>query len=355
MNRASKIHIDTAALAHNVQCIRQLASASKILAVVKADAYGHGLTTVASALQAHTDGFGVCCLEEALTIRKLGIDTPIVLLEGFCSADELPLLVQYDLQCVIHHHYQLDLLAQARLNEPLPVWLKVNTGMNRLGFSPEEVRQVWDRLQQCPSVRAPIRLMTHFADADKTEKSTTANQIRLFKQIHNDFPVASSLANSAAILAWPQSHAEWNRPGIMLYGVSPFADSTGRDHDLQPVMTLSSQLIAIRRCRKEAAVGYGGHWLCPEDMDIGIVAVGYADGYPRNAGNGTPVLVNGRIAPLAGRVSMDLLSVDLRQHPDAQIGDPVVLWGQGLPVETIAQYSDTIPYELLCHVSARVR
>jgi len=183
--------------------------------------------------------------------------------------------------------------------------------------------------------------MTHFSHADEPENPVTADQIKLFKQIQADFSAGSSLANSAAILAWPDSHADWIRPGIMLYGVSPFKDSTGVDHDLRAVMTLSSQLIAIQHCRQGASIGYGGHWVCPEAMTIGVVAVGYADGYPRHAKNGTPVLVNGNIAPLVGRVSMDLLCVDLRQQANAQIGDPVILWGRDLPVETVAQYADT--------------
>ncbi|MEE9452575.1 MAG: alanine racemase [Gammaproteobacteria bacterium] len=353
MSRPSKIHIDVNALIHNFGCVRQLAPQSKILAIVKADAYGHGLKKIVIAAQSLCDAFGVCCLEEAIMIRDLGINTPIVLLEGFYHADELPLLSQYDLQCVVHHHYQLDLLRQHRLHKPLQVWLKINTGMHRLGFSPEDFQSVYYQLQQNINIIKDIRLMTHFSQAGDIKNSTTTVQIEKFKQISNEFPGECSLANSAGILAWPKSHAQWVRPGIMLYGISPFDDQQTAPHNLQPLMTFSSQLIAIQKCERGEPIGYGGHWICPEDMHIGVVAAGYADGYPHHAKNGTPVLVNGKVVPLVGRVAMDLLSVDLRQQPQAQVGDPVILWGKDLPVEAVAEYADTIPYELVCRAHCR--
>jgi len=355
IGRPTILHIDAQALAHNIQCVKRCAPHSKIMAVVKADAYGHGSKIVAQTLQDYSDAFAVCCINEAIQLRDAGITLPIILLEGFFNPGELALLNHYNFTSVIHHQYQLDILSKAHLEKPLPVWLKINTGMNRLGFLQADVKSAYQQLQNCTWVQKPVGLLSHFPVADDRDKKATASQIQLFQQLSQPFSGEHSLANSAAVLAWPQSHADWVRPGIMLYGVSPFEQDNASQYDLQPVMTLSSQLIAIRHCKKGDPVGYGDYWVCPEAMNIGVVAIGYADGYPRHAKNGTPVLMNGKMAKLVGRVSMDLLTVDLRQHPDAGIGDPVTLWGKGLPVEEIARYADTIPYELLCHVGECLR
>ena len=322
-------------------------------AAVKAEGYGHGLVRVAQTLDA--DAFAVACLEEALTLREAGIARPILLLEGVFEAAELPLCARHGFEIAVHHPEQARMLELARLDQPVRVWLKMDTGMHRLGLAPETVPAIFQRLRDCPAVRPAIGLMSHLARADERDCDYTLQQLRTFEAATAGLSGERSLANSAGILGWPQTHFDWVRPGIMLYGASPFVDSLAPDEDLRPVMTLHTRLISIKRLRRGEPVGYGGTWTCPEDMDVGVAAVGYGDGYPRHAPSGTPVLVNGREAALIGRVSMDMITLDLRQHPEARIGDSVVLWGEGLPVERIAQAAGTISYTLLCGVTARVK
>jgi alanine racemase len=351
--RRTEITLDLGALRHNLQRLRAAAPASRVMAAIKANGYGHGLERVARTL-ADVDGLGVACLEEAVKLREAGITTPITLLEGFYHADELPSICQHALDIVIHHAQQIAILEQQPPDSPLRVWLKVDSGMHRLGVPASEARAQWQRLTAISGVEV-IGLMTHLASADDLNDTNTARQLSLFHACCDGLPGERTIANSAGLLGWPQSHAEWNRPGITLYGVSPFIGGRGAQHDLRPVMTLRSELIAVNRLQQGDAVGYGGSWRCPEAMAVGVVAVGYGDGYPRHAAAGTPVLLHGRRVPLIGRVSMDMLTVDLRGQPDASIGDEVVLWGEGLPVEEIAEYAATIPYELLCGVTGRVR
>ncbi len=322
-------------------------------AAVKAEGYGHGLVRVARTLDA--DAFAVACLEEALILREAGVAQPILLLEGVFEAAELPPCARHGLEIAVHHPEQARMLEHARLERPVRVWLKIDTGMHRLGLAPETVPAVWRRLRDCPAVRPDIRLMSHLARADERNCDYTPRQLRTFEAATGGLPGERSLANSAGILGWPDTHFDWVRPGIMLYGASPFVDSLAPDEDLRPVMTFHTRLISIKRLRQGEPVGYGGTWICPEEMDVGVAAVGYGDGYPRHARSGTPVLVNGREATLIGRVSMDMITLDLRRHSEARIGDPVVLWGEGLPVERIAQAAGTISYTLLCGVTARVR
>lgn len=323
-------------------------------AAVKAEGYGHGLVRVARALDA--DAFAVACIEEALALREAaGIDRRIVLLEGVFEADELALCARHALDVAIHHPEQLRMLELARLERPLRVWLKIDSGMHRLGLAPETAPAIFQRVRDCPAAHAEIGLMSHLARADERDCDYTRQQLQTFEAATAGLPGERSLANSAGILGWPRTHFDWVRPGIMLYGASPFVDSLAPDEDLRPAMSFHTRLIAIRRLRRGEPVGYGGTWLCPEDMDVGVAAVGYGDGYPRHAPSGTPVLVNGRAAALVGRVSMDMITLDLRQHPEARIGDPVLLWGEGLPVERIAQAAGAISYTLLCGVTARVR
>jgi alanine racemase len=236
---------------------------------------------------------------------------------------------------------------------PFHIWLKINTGMHRLGIDPEQLPNVYQRLLATESVMKPLGLMTHFAEADSVDSEATAQQINMFNQVTANHIGPRSLANSAAILAWPDSHGDWVRPGLMLYGASPFSNHIGLDHDLRPVMTLWSRLIAITHVKKGGKVGYGGTWVAPEDMLVGVVGVGYGDGYPQFAKNGTPVLVNNVECPLVGRVSMDMLTVDLRNLPHAAIGDPVILWGENLPVERVARFSNTSAYEILTRMTPR--
>jgi alanine racemase len=345
------IHLD--AILHNLSQIRRMAPASRIMAVVKADAYGHGIVPVARYLTG-VDAFAVACIEEAIELREGGIDAPIVLLEGFFEANELPLIEQYQLQTVIHHWQQLKLLQTARIQQPMIVWLKLDSEMNRLGFAAEEYLLAYQQLRELPCVKE-IRLMTHFACADDIQSPKTQQQLKLFGQLTAQLRGQRSAANSAAVLAWPESHFEWVRPGLMLYGCSPLADCTGDKHRLQPAMTLESRIISVKTVKAGQSVGYGAYWVAPRDTRLAIVAIGYGDGYPRHAVNGTPVWINGRLCPMAGRVSMDMIAVDLGAEAQDQVGDRVVLWGPELPVEIVAQHADTIPYTLLCGVTTRVK
>ncbi|MGH8372587.1 MAG: alanine racemase [Gammaproteobacteria bacterium] len=354
MSRATGAIINLAALRHNLRRVREIAPRSRVMAVVKANAYGHGITAVARALS-ETDAYAVASLDEALVIRRAGLVHPIILLEGVFSADELDEAARNGCEVVVHESSQLALLEASRLQHPLGVWLKVDSGMNRLGFPLDQARNAWQRLSAVKAVRGPVRLMTHLACADDTNSSRTTQQLQAFAEATAGIEVERSIANSAGILAWPDSHADWVRPGILLYGVSPFADRCGADDGLLPVMTMRTELIAIRHLQKGEAVGYGGAWVAPEAMTIGIAAIGYGDGYPRHAPNDTPVRVKNQPAALVGRVSMDMIAVDLRTVPDAAVGDPVLVWGAGLPVEQVARAAETIPYELLCGVTQRVK
>lgn len=354
MTRAATATIDLQALQHNLRRVREAAKDSHIISVIKAGGYGHGMVRVATALQ-ESDAFAVAKIEEALALRESGIDKPILLLEGFIDRDELQLLSRHAISAVVHHPRQIELLETASLERPIEVWLKVDTGMHRLGIPVDNVATSFNRLRACVNVANSIVMMTHFARADERDHPATAQQLELFQAATAGIDAPCSLANSAAILVHPRSHAAWVRPGIMLYGVSPFIDGSAENDGLRPVMALRSRLIAVNRCKRGDSIGYGGGWRCPEDMTVGVVAIGYGDGYPRSAKNGTPVLINGKRVPLVGRVSMDMITVDLRELPAAAIGDEAILWGEGLPVEEVARAADTIAYELLCRVTQRVR
>ncbi len=345
--------IDLDALQHNFAVVRRHAPHSKIIAVLKANAYGHGLLPVAHAL-ARADAYAVARVEEALVLRANGFTKPILVLGGFFSAEALPLLATHDLQTTIHTREQLVLLEQAHLPAPIKVWLKLDTGMNRLGLRAEELPAFIERLTRCKNVVQPFNLMTHFSQSDEQDGPATQLQIAEFNRLTAHLPGERAMANSAGILAWPDSRSDWIRPGIMLYGASPFGGQLASDHDLRPVMTLKSQLIATRACKQGENVGYGGHWVAHHDTTLGVIAVGYGDGYPRMAPEGTPVLVNGRRVPIVGRVSMDMITVDLGPGAHDKSGDEVTLWGEGLPVEQVAEKIGTIPYELLTRLTARV-
>jgi alanine racemase len=351
MTRPLIARIDTAALAHNLGVARAAAPNSKILAVVKADAYGHGLTRAARALRA-ADGFAVLRLEEAMQLRGEGYSHPIVLLEGFFHPDELPEIARLHLRPVVHRTDQADILAKAKLTQRVDVLLKLNTGMNRLGLNPKQLPETLATLRASPHIGG-ITLMTHFASADEAGDSVERQLARFHAATHG-LGLPASLANSAAILRHPQSHADWVRPGIMLYGASPFAEQTGADLGLLPVMTLESKLIGIQFVRRGEGVGYGARYIAERDMKVGIVAAGYADGYPRHADTGTPILVDNQLTRTLGRVSMDMLTVNLTPTPTAHVGSPVTLWGAGLPVEHIATAAGTISYELLTALAPRV-
>lgn len=344
--------IDLAALAHNLGVARVAAPRSRVLAVIKANGYGHGMSRVARALRG-ADGFAVLSVEEAARLRGEGYTHPIVLLEGFFHPDELPEIARLRLRPVLHRMDQAETLARAFLEHRLDVLVKIDTGMHRLGLPPARLPAALELLRACPNV-AGITLMTHFACADE-ESVGVAAQLEQFRECVAGASYPVSLANSAALLRYPETHGDWVRPGILLYGVSPFAGQTGADLGLLPVMSLETRIINTRRIRKGEAVGYGANFVAERDMHIGVAACGYADGYPRHAGTGAPVLVEGRLTRTLGRVSMDMLCVDLTPAPHAHVGSPVTLWGGDLPVEWVAASAGTIAYELLTAVASRVR
>jgi len=350
----AQVDIDLGALVHNFSKVRELVGSKRsILSMIKANAYGHGLQQVALALN-ESDAFGVANVAEAIELREIGVAKPIIVMAGFLSLDELALFSQHQLTPVIHHESQVEMLEHARLLKPISVRLKLDSGMARLGFEPTEYLMVLKRLQACATVVGPVVLMTHFADADNNDKTFTELQTLRFMQLTTNLSLPKSMANSAAILSHPHSWADWVRPGLILYGGSPFLDKVGKDYDLRPVMTLSSRLIAVKQVRKGESVGYGCTWQCPHDTKVAIVAIGYGDGYPRHARHGTPVSIHGQRCELLGRVSMDMIAVDVSQLDNVDIGDRALLWGDGLPIEEIARCADTIPYELMCSITQRV-
>lgn len=346
------IHLD--ALRHNLAQVRQRAPGSRVMAVVKADGYGHGLERVARALGG-ADAFGVAALSDAERLRAAGLSQPIVLLSGFNEAADIPRLRELAIDTVVHHGSQLDMLEQAERGEPIRCWLKLDTGMHRLGFAPEAAHAAYARLSAMRGVVGEIRLLNHFASSDEFDNAQTREQLRLFNEVTANLTGERSLANSAAILGWPEARADWVRAGGALYGISVVEGRTGADFGLRPAMTLATRLISVNRVRKGERIGYSASWECPEDMEVGVAAIGYGDGYPRHAPAGTPVLVAGQRTQVIGRVSMDLMTIDLRGVPGARVGDPVTLWGPELPVETIAQAAGSIGYELTCSITRRVR
>jgi alanine racemase len=343
-------YIDTTALQHNLSVTRRHAPHARVMAVVKANGYGHGLARVASALW-EADGFAVASIEEAIQLRDLGWVKPILLLEGIFDSSEISLCVTHQLTLVIHNSEQINWLRAAKLKQAIPVFIKFNSGMNRLGFPAATFRIALAQIQSIPML-SPITLMSHFATADDQYGVTT--QLAEIQQHFALLPYPMSLANSAAILRYPDTHRDWIRPGISLYGASPFTDTSAASLNLRPVMTLHSQIIAIQTLKTGDALGYGRLWVADRNSRVGIVACGYADGYPRHATTGTPILVNGKRTRTLGRVSMDMLFVDLTELADAGIGSQVILWGHGLPVEEVAQAAGTISYELLCARAQRV-
>lgn len=345
--------IDRSALRHNLAVVRVTSPNSKVLAVVKANAYGHGIVPVAQALIS-ADGFGVARLSEAVALRDAGIGQPIVLLEGVFSHADLDVVAALQLDIVVHSFAQLDMLESWSGTRRLSVWCKIDTGMNRLGFRAEEFPDAWARLIACRSVQQKPRVMTHLARADERGETQTAEQIARFNALVRDLNTERSIGNSAGQIAHPEARVEWVRPGLMMYGISPFADVDAPQLQLKPAMTLVAQLIACRTVRRGETVGYGGTWQADRDLRLGIATIGYGDGYPRSLASGTPVQIGGQQSRVIGRVSMDMIAIDLEAIPAAGIGDVVTLWGEGLPVEDIARRAGTIPYELVCGISQRV-
>ena len=357
MSFGARIRIRLGALEHNFTLIRKAAGTARICAVVKANAFGHGLLTIARNLP-HADSFAVARLSEAKALRDDGVKMPIVLLAGVMSAEDLRSAQDLGCEIVVHNESQLALL-EASAAPPTVVWLKVDTGMHRLGIDISETEKYLNRLSVCPAVSS-VRLMSHLAKADVPGDPMTDIQVQRFKEIAADFEGDVSIANSAAILEWQDSPVAarsgsdlWVRPGIALYGISPFPGRTGNDLGLMPVMEFESHVIAVKAVRAGETVGYGGTWAASQDTTIAIVSAGYGDGYPRFLPSGTPAVVNGRRVPVAGTISMDMLALDLGQAAREKVGDRVILWGDALPVEEVASHAGTIAYQLICGVTHR--
>lgn len=346
--------INKSALNHNLQRAGRIAPGSRVMAVIKANAYGHGMQTAVEAFDA-ADAFAVGNIDEAQELYELVRDRkPIVVLQGVEDAESLALCRRHQHEIVVHGEHQVRLLESATGRGGVRVWLKFDTGMHRLGLAPNRLRPVMQRLAAAGCVDT-IRIMSHLACADEPDRPENREQLDRFSELVGGFDGARSLCNSAGLVSFPDAHYEWVRPGIMLYGISPLSHQAAESLELKPAMTLKSRLIAINECRQGDRIGYGATWTCPERMQVGVVGLGYGDGYPRHAPSGTPVLIRGQQVPVIGRVSMDLVTVDLRGLPAAAIGDEVILWGDGLPIETIAGSAGTIGYELVCRLTSRVR
>lgn len=355
MSRTTVATIHLGALRHNLARLKQLAAPAKVMAVVKADAYGHGLERVARALDSEAEAFAVAALGDGLRLRAAGHRQRIVVLSGPDNAHDIAEMQRLQLDAAVHHESQLQWLDQAMpARGRLRVWLKIDSGMHRLGFAPERVAEVHKRLAAMAGIDPDIGLMTHFSDSEVFAGTQTPAQIASFDAVTLSFRGARSLSNSAAVLGWPDARGDWVRAGGLLYGLSVVDGKTGADFGFHPAMTLSTRLIAINPIRCGERIGYNGSWTCPENMSVGVASVGYGDGYPRSAVAGTPVLVDDQQVPLIGRVSMDLITLDLRAAPNAKIGDPVILWGPQLPVETVAAQASTISYDLTCGMTRRV-
>ncbi|MEA5098808.1 MAG: alanine racemase [Burkholderiaceae bacterium] len=353
MSRPLVATIDSAALQHNFSVVRAAVPKAKTFCVVKANAYGHGLDRAARAFAA-SEGLALIEIENAVHLREQGWDKPIVLLEGFFDPQDIQTIAAYGLELAVHCNEQIEMLEQAKLDRPLDIHLKMNTGMNRLGFKQQAWRGAYERLRALPTVRS-IKYMTHFANGEVESGAylPVAEQVRRFKAETAGLPGELNLSNSGAILLHPELATDWVRPGIMLYGGTP-GGKTAEEYGLKPAMTLTSKIIAVQHIDKGDAIGYGSIFIADKPMTIGVVACGYADGYPRRAPEGTPILVDGIRTRVVGRVSMDMLTVDLTPVANAHVGSAVVIWGDGLPIEEVAQASGTVGYELMCALSLRV-
>lgn len=360
MPRPAKMQIDLTALRHNCAVVSQMAPESKIVAVIKANAYGHGAVEIADALQGYISILAVSSVEEAMRLRNDDIKTPILLLEGCFEESELICASQNDMDVVFHCRQQIHALSKMNLPKPINAWLKVDTGMHRLGVDPTDVLACYRELQNNESISENIVLMTHIASADDIGNEHTIQQIASFRQLHKELESATgtsietSIGNSATIMGWESGYSDWIRPGIILYGLSPFKDNVPACEALIPVMTLKSEVIAIHNIPVGGKVGYGSTWEAKQPSIIATVAIGYGDGYPSNAKNGTPVLIKGQKAFVAGRVSMDMLSIDVTHVKNVGVGDEVILWGKELNANEVAEWTGTIGWELVTRMPMRV-
>jgi alanine racemase len=354
MARPTRAIIDLQALRDNFALATQLAGGGQCMPIVKANAYGHGAARIASALEPLAPALGVACIEEALELRDAGIKKPILLLEGYFSSEELSLAAEHNFWLMVQNDWQLALLKETSLSRPVTAWLKLDTGMHRLGFDPHRAKDIYQQMQALPQVAEKIVIATHFASADDLDSDFTEQQINLFRQHTTAIGAPCSLANSPGLLGWPESRAEWNRPGFMLYGQSPFTTPHAEAAKLKVVMTFRSAIMALRDVAAGETVGYANTWTAARPSRIATVPVGYGDGYPRHAENSTPVLINGQRAQLVGRVSMDMITVDVTELGGVSIGDEVILWGQQLSANEVAAHAETIGYEIMTRMHNRV-
>lgn len=354
MSRGAIAILSSENLIHNLNQIKAAAPSKSMIAMVKANAFGHGIRSTSQRLEKHVDNLGVASIEEAMALRKIGIKCPITLMEGVFEPDELLIAACQKFHVVFHDASQLEWLKGLRLPLPLFSWLKIDTGMGRLGFSLDDVPHALQVLKKSKFIKQPIGLMSHLGCADELDHPLNAVQLKKFAELASSWEGPKSLANSAAIFAHPQSHYDVIRPGLCLYGVSPVQNRKASDYNLKPVMTLQTRLISVRQRKSNSFVGYGATYQCEELMNVGVIAIGYGDGYLRSLPKNTPVLVNGKRCHLVGRISMDMAAIDLRACPDANVGDPVILWGDGLPIEDIIEGSSIISNELLTSVQSRV-
>lgn len=355
MARLAIATLSTDNLLHNIEVIKKQAPNSKIIAMIKANGYGHGLRSMALRLDDKVYSLGVASVDEALALRKVNIKLPITLMSGAFEADDLFVAACQNFHLIFHEKTQIEWLNNIKLPNKINIWIKIDTGMNRLGFNLDEAKEAYDILSNHPQIVQPIGIMSHFACSDEPENPLNEIQINNFKGFIKDLPGLKSFANSGAIFSFPENLYDVIRPGIAIYGISPFKNKTAQDLGLKPVMTLQTRLVSLSNVKKGETIGYGARFTCPEDMKIGVIAMGYGDGYPRSAKDGTPVLVNNKPCQLVGRVSMDMLTIDLRNCPEAKVGDSVILWGDGLPIEEVAKYTDNSPYDIICSVQQRVK
>ncbi len=355
MARKTLCTLSTANLLHNLEVLRSKTPRAKIMAMVKANAYGHGIRSVSQRLNDYIDALGVASIDEAMALRQAKVDAPITLIEGVFAPEELTLASQQGFSVVFHSDHQIHWLKQTTPPLKLHAWLKINTGMGRLGFSPEKAAEAMETLAGMAAINGPVGIMSHFACADEPEQPMNKYQIETFRRFAEKYPGEKSLCNSAGLFAFPDVHYDWVRPGLALYGASPLANCSAKSLGLKPVMTFQTEIIAIQKFRRGDDIGYGASYKCPEDMLVGIAAVGYGDGYPRLVQDHAFVLIDKEPCPIIGRVAMDMAAIDLRSCPNIAVGDKVTLWGDGLPVENLADASDRVSYDLLTGVQNRVK
>lgn len=355
MSRLAIATLSTENLIHNLNIIKKQALGCKVIAMIKANAYGHGLRSTALRLDEKVYSLGVASVDEALALRKINIKSPITLMSGAFEADDLFIASCQNFHLIFHEETQIEWLNNIKLPNPINAWLKIDTGMGRLGFNLESAKKAYQALSNSSQIVQPIGIISHIACADEPSHPLNKQQMDNFDSFVRSLPGSKSLANSASIFALKESLYDVVRPGLSLYGISPLKDKSASSLGLKPVMTLQTRLVSISNAKKGSSIGYGARFICPEDMKIGVIAMGYGDGYPRSAKNGTPLLVNNKRCQLVGTVSMDMAMIDLRNCPEAKIGDPVILWGDGLPLEEVAEYTNNISYDIICGVQQRVK